>query len=369
MSESMYDCYLSQFECMKKIMENRTDILTGFAEIYKEADPDRLYLVGSGTSYHACCAAAYFLEELLEKEVSVVAPTCAEHIYGKKPFIIAVSQGGRSTNTVAAVKNMRRMGHPVVTLTDPADTPVGKAGSLPLLLPANMELVGPKTRGYTATVLTLYLMALDAAKITGKISEAHFAAYMRALENMTEQGEEWFGRCQIFYDRNREDLKAATHYLFAGKGVRGKVAQEDALKILETLCFPANGYEYEEFLHGPACSTDEGLAVFLYLSHDKDDARMQRTVDIIGGASKNCYMISHTASMEGDKVLYLPGSEAEYISPFSDILMGQLIAARLPEEIGRERHPAIKNIFQDMGTKIPQQQKYIVKNEENVCNM
>lgn len=354
MSESMYDCYLSQFRCMKKIMENRTELLTGFAEFYKQHNPDRIYLVGSGTSYHACSAAAFFMEELLGKEVTVLAPTCAEHIYGQQPFIIAVSQGGRSTNTVSAVETMCGKGYPVVTLTDPADTPVGKAGSFSMLLAADMELVGPKTRGYTATVLTLYLMALEAARISDSISGDRFGEYILSLEKMTRQGEDWIDRCHAFYERNRDDLKTATHYLFGGKGVRGAVAKEDALKILETLCYPANGYEYEELLHGPACCTDEALALFLYLSGDKDADRMRQTIDIVSGASKNCYMISHDPALEGDKILYLPESKEDYLSPFSDILMGQLIAAKLTGELGRERHPAVKNIFQDMGTKVPQ---------------
>ena len=354
MSESMYDCYLSQFHCMGKIMENREKLTGGFAELYREADPDRIYLVGSGTSYHACASASARMEELLGREVSVTAPSCLGRVYAKKPLFIAVSQGGRSTNTVSAVKAMREKGYPVVTLTDPADTPVGQAANLALHLAADMELVGPKTRGFTATVLTLYLLALEAARGTNRISEEDYQKDIRILERMTVRGEEWLNRCQTFYLRNKETLKSADHYLFAGKGTRGKVAQEDALKILETLCFPANGYEYEELLHGPACSTDETLALFLYLSGDEDDARMQQTVEIIGRATPNCYLISHDASKEGDKILYLPGCEEEWLSPFSDILMGQLIAAQLTGEMGRQRHPAVKNIFQDMGTKIPQ---------------
>ena len=354
MGESMYQCYLSQFRCMENMLENRKNLLKGFAEFWRKSDPDRVYLIGSGTSFHACSSAAYFLETLLGMEISVVAPTCAERIYGQRPLVIAVSQGGKSTNTVRAVKEMRKRGYAVATLTDPADTPVGNAGDLALQLAADMELVGPKTRGYTATVLMLYLMGLEAAAITDRISGERYEEYIDSLKKMTGQGEEWLNRCREFYDRQKDALKTARHYLFAGKGARGKVAQEDALKILETLCYPAGGYEYEELLHGPACSTDETLALFLYLSGDEDDDRMQRTARIVEQATPNCYLISHRPFPEGDKILYLPGSEEEWLSPFSDVLLGQLIAACLTEELGRQRHPAVTNIFQDMGTKVLQ---------------
>lgn len=354
MSESMYDCYLSQFQCMKKALANRENILKGFSDFYLSAAPDRIYLIGSGTSYNACIASAAFMEELLGLEVTVSAPTCIGKLYGSKALAIVVSQGGRSTNTVSAVEAIRRQNCPVITLTDPIDTPVGKAGDFPVPLLADMELVGPKTRGYAVTVLMLYLMALQAALAAKNISEEAFSDYLACLENMTRQGEDWLSRCQMFYEENKEDLKSATHYMFAGKGIRGKVAQEAALKVLETLCFAANGYEYEEFLHGPACCTDETFALFLYLENDKDQTRMLQTAEIIRQASKNCYIVSHDPAVTGEKILYLPGSGKPYLSPFSDILFAQLISAQLTAEMGRTRHPAVKNIFQDMGTKVPQ---------------
>lgn len=354
MSETMYDCYLSQFACMKKVLENKESILKGFSDFYMSKKPERVYLIGSGTSYNACAAAASFMEELLGLEVTVLAPTCIKKIYGQNVLAIAVSQGGRSTNTVSAVEALHSQNCPVVTLTDPAETPVGQAGDFPVLLAADDEKVGPKTRGYMVTVLTLYLMALEAALKTGHVSEDDYSKYIASLESMAQQGEEWIELCQKFYDANAEDLKKATHYLFAGKDIRGKVAQEAALKVLETLCFAANGYEYEEFLHGPACCTDEALALFLYLSNDEDQARMIKTAKIIGQASANTYIVSHDAAVTGDNILYLPGSEEAYLSPFSDILFAQLISAKLTEEMGRERHAAVKNIFQDMGTKVPQ---------------
>ena len=94
-------------------------------------------------------------------------------------------------------------------------------------------------------------------------------------------------------------------------------------------------------------------ALFLYLTNDEDQKRIIQTAEIIRKASVNCYIISHDRSVLGEKILFLPDSEEYYLSPFSDILFAQLISARLTEDMGRTRHPAVKNIFQDMGTKIP----------------
>lgn len=354
MAETMYDCYFSQFECMKKVLSNRDQILGGFSDFYKRIHPDRIYLIGSGTSNNACSAASAFMEEVLGLEVTVLAPSRVGRLHGERALAILVSQGGRSTNTVSAVKRVQSQGIKVVTLTDPKETPVGSSADFPILLAANNELIGPKTRGYAVTVLSLYLLALEAGLAVGSISAGQYDDYSDSLLKMTEQGDDWLARCEKFYHENRQDLKTATHYMFAGKGTRGEVAKEAALKVLETLCFAANGYEFEEFLHGPACCTDENFALFLYLSGDEDQARMLDAARIVRRATKNSYVISHDPGVEGTKALYLPGSEKPYLSPFSDVLFAQLISAVLTEEMDRSRHPAIRNIFQEMGTKVPQ---------------
>lgn len=330
-------------------------MLRGFAAYYRSVAPDRVYLVGSGTSYNACAAAAPFLEQVLHVAVTAAAPTCLDRLYGQKPLLIAVSQGGRSTNTVAFIDRMRQAGVPAVTLTDPVDTPVGKTGSFAVPLMARDEQIGPKTRGYMATELTLYLLGLDAALDKGTIDRAFCEAYLAHYEETARRGEEYLAACQRFYDAHLADLKTARNYLFVGKSVSAQVAAEDALKVLETLCYPSIGYEFEEFLHGPACCTDESLALFLFLflPPDEDVDRIRQAAGIIGEATSNCYTISHDASVTGDKVLCLPTPDPVYLSPFTDVLFGQLLSAVLTGALGRQRHPAVKDIFTRMGAKVP----------------
>ncbi len=70
----------------------------------RSAQPDRLILVASGTSRNAAAAAAPFMEWALDLPVDVTAPSGLGRIVGKRPFLIFVSQGGNSTNTIAAIE-------------------------------------------------------------------------------------------------------------------------------------------------------------------------------------------------------------------------------------------------------------------------
>jgi glucoselysine-6-phosphate deglycase len=351
----MYDCYLSQFECLSRLLNNREEILSGFADYYREINPDRLYLVGSGTSFHACSAAAYYMETILGLEITVAAATDMKKPFGKRPLVIAVSQTGLSTNTRDMVARLVSSGTPVITLTDPKITPVSSAAGFPVLLQADDEKIGPKTRGYMATVLTLYLMALEA----GNLDRERYDSEIADFRTVVEMGRRYLESCAAFFEKYKENLSKARSYIFAGKSAAGKVSMECALKIMETVCCPAMGYEYEEFLHGPAFSADENLALFLFLSDDEDKERMLKSRDIISQATENCYIISHDVNVQGDKILYLPTARPAVMSPFTDVLPAQLISSVLPDIIGRSRHPAVRDFLNDMGTKA----------KNNSCNL
>lgn len=353
MKETMHDCYRSQFDCMKHILANKDLLLQEFVQFFSDYRPDRIYLLGSGTSFTACSAAAPYLEKWLRMEITPIIPSSPGTLYGQRPLVIAVSQSGRSTNTIQAIEALKQTGAAVVTLTDPKQTPVAQAGTLAVHLAAEQETVGPRTRGYAATVFTLYLMALETALALHLTDRASYDRELALYREILDSGDACYSACQTFYDSHLEELKKARKYIFAGKGTSGKVALECALKVLETMCYPAIGYEYEEFLHGPACCADEELALFLFLCSDADRARMLKTADIMDEITPNCYLITNDTDLERGNVLVLPCASGQELPVFASILFGQLIAAKLTEDMGRTRHPKVQNIFRDMGTKCP----------------
>jgi glucoselysine-6-phosphate deglycase len=352
MVEKMYEYYRSQPACMKQILNDRETRVGAFAAFYARRKPDRLYLLGTGSSLNACRAAQDYITETLRVEVSTVTPNSLPDIRGVRPMVLAVSQGGKSTNTLACLGHLREKGCSIVTFTAGLDVPVARMADCAIDIGVGDETVGPKTRGYTGTVLCLYLAAIEAGRSGALLTKEICARELDLLAETIGYGEENLERCEEFYRRHLSALKKANHYLFVGKGCAASVGAEDALKVLETLCYPSAGYEFEEYLHGPACCTSEGTALFLFLSDDEDDKRMQKLAAITSRATDNCYIIDRTSRMEGDKVLRLRAGNSRHMSPFVDIYFGQLVSALLTQELGRFRHEAVREIFADMDTKV-----------------
>ena len=121
--------------------------------------PERLLLVGTGSSMNALLADATALEEATgiipghkEPEAFLRLPPRPS---AQRTLVIAVSQSGRSAATVAAVRLAVKLGLPTVAVVGEARSPMASTGADLLVMPIGVETAGPKTKGYTASVLAL----------------------------------------------------------------------------------------------------------------------------------------------------------------------------------------------------------------------
>lgn len=348
--EDIYTYYRRQPAQLADLLAGREERLGGFVRFYNEIKPDRVYLVGSGSSQNACRGAKDFMQKMLGVEVSFFAPSAPVPLASKRPLVVAVSQEGTSTNTLSYVRGLHKV--PLVAVTAKTASPLAQIAGCTVDIGVGDETIGPKTMGYTGTVMSLCLAALMVRQGAG----AAVGTALADLQQAVAQMEENINRCEAFYNQYEETLSQATNYVFVGKGAAAETGLECAIKVLETVCVPASGYEFEEYLHGPACCIGEGTALFLFLPGDADEARVMQLADIARGATPNCYIVARGNDPQADKTLALAGPAGPDVAPFSDVLIGQLIAARMTEFLQRERHPAVHDIFTAMKTKAKEEE-------------
>ena len=66
MGNSMYHYWKSQPEVLRQILEQRKSQTEEFVKLFCAVNPDKLYLIGSGTSLNAERAAAGYMETILD---------------------------------------------------------------------------------------------------------------------------------------------------------------------------------------------------------------------------------------------------------------------------------------------------------------
>lgn len=238
-------------------------LLSGLSSV--SVKPERLILVGTGSSMNALVAAATALEQATGATVTFKEPEAflylPPQVSAARTLVIAVSQSGRSTTTVEAVRLSVKLGFPTLVVVGDEGSPIAETGADVVLMPIGEELAGPKTKGYTASVLTLLAIA---AKLGGTPLET--AGLESALDIALAQSD------------------AAAQWLLATYGIpdyiqvagqHGHVgsALEASLKIAEITGVPTAGFDVEESLHGHVYGTTERSLV-LVIARDATEAKV-----------------------------------------------------------------------------------------------
>lgn len=354
---TMMDYIGEQPERFKEALTNRKEAVKVFCSVFAEKKPDSIYLIASGTSGNAARAAALFLEMVLNRPVYVLAPSCVNRIWGERPLVLLISQGGKSTNMLDAAKKLDR--YLPIAVTGSTDAKLNGLCSRHILIPCGEENIGPKTKGYTMTILLLYLMAMEAGCEQGSITSQEYTSCLSALETAARQISENIGRTEKWLNENEDLFMNLQETYLVGKGQSEPIAREGALKMMETLMISASAFDFEEYLHGPSCSLREKTTGFYLLpsGRDADYCRMGKMAAYHREISPFVFTISDvgTACSEGadKRDCCLLSSEKWFTRPFEQILPFQLLSAVIPGKRGIEGQGmnCFKAIDQRLGVK------------------
>ena len=203
---------------------------------------ETIYLVGSGTSLNALTAVEPLMKRLLAARIRINGPLAFMTGTVKNPdsncLAIILSQSGASTTTIAAVEHARRCGMRTLVLTAEKESPITAVSDNILLMPVGPENIGPKTKGYTASVLCLLLLVLAMA---GRKLQA--PQFPNELARLIEQCDPVI--CDL------ADACAQTDFIMVlGQGRHLGTALEGSLKISEMSGVAAAAFDTEEAFHG-----------------------------------------------------------------------------------------------------------------------
>lgn len=331
----MLDYIREQVPLFSAALANRQAIAAPFCRVCAQVRPTKIYLIASGTSRNAALAAAPFMETVLNVDVPVLAPSQVSLLRGERPLAIVISQGGNSTNSLAVFDRLK--GVPTIAMTGNPYGHVNARGDYYIEIPCGEETVGPKTKGYTLTILALYLMALEYARQSGTMTAEGYDGCLAALQTAAGQLAANIAAAEAWAAANQENLKALRTAYLVGKRQGMQTAAEGALKLMETLLIPGFAFDFEEFLHGPTSSLGEQTGGFYLLPtpDDPDYERMQRLVAHHRGLCPAVFTVG-LADGSDPRDCLLQTTGQWFTQPFEQILPMQVASAVIPPLVGLE---------------------------------
>jgi glutamine---fructose-6-phosphate transaminase (isomerizing) len=230
---------------------------------------ERVVVVACGTAYHVGLLGKHAIERLARVPVEVVVASeyrYADPIGDEKTLVVAISQSGETTDTLAAVEAARDFGGHVLAVTNTQGSLITREADAVLLTMAGPEIGVASTKTFLTQVAAMYLLALGFAGARGARPVEKLKEIGRGLRRAPEKVEEAIGLLEGRVVGEAVGVFAGARCaLFLGRGQSFPAALEGALKLKEISYLPAEGYPAGEMKHGPIALVDEQCPVVAIL--------------------------------------------------------------------------------------------------------
>jgi glucosamine--fructose-6-phosphate aminotransferase (isomerizing) len=314
----------------------------------------RILIAASGSSRHAGMAGKVMIETLAGVPTEVGYSSELQHASfstGPETLVVVITQSGETTDTLAALRRVRKAGSPVLAIGNVADAPIMREADAALHTKAGPELAVPSTKAFTAQLAALFLFAAWLARARDVIPEDRIRELKSALLAIPD-------KLAAVLELDPVCRALAQKYLwcedffYAGRGVHYPIAMDGALKLKEVSYLHAEGFPAGEILHGPLALVDEHITTVVLAARDPQDAesvqRYDKTVSTIrelkARAGKVIAVVNpgdDTVPPLADDILEVPAAP-ELLLPLLEIVPLQLFAYHTAvlqgREVDRPRH-------------------------------
>ena len=307
---------------LSRLFNEQAETAARIAAAIRARDVRYAVFAARGTSDNAARYAQYLFGALNRLPVALATPSLFS-IYRTPPhmrgaLVLGVSQSGQSPDIVAVVEEGKRQGALTVTVTNAPDSPLAQAADFVLPLDAGRERAVAATKTYTAQLAALALLAVQLAGDAQRLAE---------LQSVPEAVEETMA-LEMQIARAAQRYAYATECVVLGRGYNYATAFEIALKLKELTYIVTEPYSSADFRHGPVAIVERGFPAIVVAPQGEVYPDMLALARELSNREAELIVISEQdeALRLARTPLRLPMSLPEWLSPFTCVVPGQLLA-------------------------------------------
>ena len=219
-----------------------------------------VYIVGSGTSYHAGIVLQIGLLKRGIPAVTVKAPEFSHYLpenEDNRVTAVLISQSGESRDILDSLYAAKDKGFSTVCITNTRDSSLSVGSDISIVTEAGVERALAATKTFISALAAVELIIQE---LDGKNPEDHDRLPTDLKDYLDHSTE------------NALKFSAAVRnkVVVLGNGYLHALALEGALKFKETATIETEAYPVREYLHGPIQSLNEDTTVILLHRPDEE---------------------------------------------------------------------------------------------------
>jgi glucosamine--fructose-6-phosphate aminotransferase (isomerizing) len=299
-------------------------------DVRRLREVERIILTACGTSYHAALVGEYLFEEFARIPVEV--EYASEFRYRNPPMerntiVLAITQSGETADTLAALRESKRKGHPTLALCNVVGSSIAREADGGVYLHAGPEIGVASTKAFTNQVAVLAMLALYFGRLRhlSSLQGKRMIQELLAMPDMIRK----VLHCQPEIQEIAARYAHVRNFLYLGRQYQFPVALEGALKLKEISYIHAEGYPAAEMKHGPIALVDEETpSVFLMPRGPIFDKVMSNLQEIKARGGPVIAIVSEgedEVAEVADELIEVP-EVPEYLQPLVTVVPLQLLA-------------------------------------------
>lgn len=291
----------------------------------------RVFIIACGTAYHAGLVGKYYIENLARIPVEV---DIASEFRYRKPIIddstltIVVSQSGETIDTLAALKEAKRLGSKTMAVTNVVGSSIAREADQVVYTCAGPEIAVASTKAYTTQLIVMFLLGAYMADLRETVDTERMTQLLTQLKNIPSQISETLEDVEPIM-AFAQQYGYTNDAFFLGRALDYYVALEGSLKLKEVSYIHAEAYAAGELKHGTLALITSGVPVIALATqksvYEKTLSNIKevkaRDAVVIGIAAQGDTELKKYT----DHVIYVPNTD-ELIIPLLTVLPLQLLA-------------------------------------------
>jgi glucosamine--fructose-6-phosphate aminotransferase (isomerizing) len=307
----------------------------------KLASYRRVLFLGCGSSYHAALVGRQSVETW--GKIHADADISSEFRYrlsvvGPETLVVAVSQSGETVDSLHAIREARRRGAGVITVSNVVDSVMARESDGVCYTHAGPEIGVASTKCHTAQLALLQVLALHIARARGTIDEAEARVVADGLESAAALVGQAVARAATYMDVARRFATVDDVY-FLGRRSGLPIAMEGALKLKELAYVRAEAYPAGEMKHGPISLIKPGVVVLVVATRTGLWEKVMANVEEMRARGATIVAIADDGDDETaglvDAVLAIP-STLELLTPIVAAVPNQCFAYAIARARGND---------------------------------
>ncbi|TXL13718.1 glutamine--fructose-6-phosphate transaminase (isomerizing) [Methylococcaceae bacterium HT3] len=288
-------------------------------------------ILACGTSFHSGLVAEYWFEKLARVPCRVEVASEFRYrkpVLSEDTLIVTISQSGETADTLAALKEAKRLGAKyALSICNVPESSLVRESDLVLMTRAGPEIGVASTKAFTTQLVALMMLVMAVGRrfsLTPETEQeitSELFKLPRIIEDVLQIDDEIKTLSEQFSEKN--------HALFLGRGTHYPIAMEGALKLKEISYIHAEAYPAGELKHGPLALIDAEMPVVTVAPNNGLLEKLKSNIqEVSARGGQLIVFLDESISTEADdnvQIVRIPKVN-NYIAPIVYVIPLQLLS-------------------------------------------